>query len=153
MPIAEIQKAIQALSPRRPDPAHEAIQKRVEAAEITIGEQLSFIFQTSDNLRLYLHGAAPYDYLQNVIKESRANVIFVQLGGVKSETAAELAALSGAGVVIPVHHDMDGIEVSHKRAQSMARHLATLSSAQLLDIEHGKWYEIGVKASPVEPKG
>jgi len=149
MPIAQIRKKLAEVSPRKPNPAQEALQKRVQAAGITIGEQLSFVFQTRDNLRLYLHGAGPYDYLRDVIKQSHPHVFFSQLGGVKSETAAEIAALSGAGVVVPVHHDMDGIEVAHKRAQSMASHLATLSSAQLLDVEPGKWYELGVKATPV----
>jgi hypothetical protein len=38
---------------------------------------------------------------------------------------------------------------THVRAQEMAKELATRSKAQLLDIEHGKWYDIGVKASVV----
>lgn len=150
MPIAEIRKAIRDLSPRRdPTPQQAALQKRVQEAGITIGEQLSFVFQTSDNLRLYVHGAGPYDYLRQVIRDARAHVIFVQLGGVRSETAAELSALSGAGVIVPVHHDMDGIEVAHKRAQSLAASVAKLSPAHVVDVEHGKWYEIGVEASAV----
>ena len=149
MTVAEIRKAIRERSPRRaePDPAQEALQKRVQAAGITIGEQLSYVFETTDNLRLYIHGAGPYDYLRRVIAESRPHVFFSQLGGVKSETAAEIAALSGAEVIVPVHHDMDGIEVAHKRAQSMALHLSKLSKAQLLDVEHGKWYEVATRVS------
>jgi L-ascorbate metabolism protein UlaG (beta-lactamase superfamily) len=149
MPIAEVRKAIGDMSPRRqePKPEQEALQKRVHDAGITIGEQLSYVFETSDNLRLYVHGAGPYDYLRQVIRESHAHVFFSQLGGVKSETAAEIAALSGAEIVVPVHHDMDGIEIAHKRAQSMATHLALVSKARLLDVEHGKWYEIGVRVS------
>jgi L-ascorbate metabolism protein UlaG (beta-lactamase superfamily) len=149
MPIADIRKKISELSPRKPDPAQEGLQKRVRDAGITIGEQLSFIFQTRDNLRLYLHGAGPYDYLRQIIRDSHPHVFFSQLGGVRSEVAAEIAALSGAGIIVPVHHDMDGIEIAHKRAQSMAGHLARLCPAQLLDVEHGKWYEIGVKASAI----
>ncbi len=148
MPISDIRKAIRDLSPRRePSPAQEALQKKVQAAGITIGEQLSYVFESADNLRLYVHGAGPYDYLKQVIKDSHAHVFFVQLGGVRSETAAELSVLSGAQIVVPVHHDMDGIEVAHKRAQSLASSVAKLSSAQVVDVEHGKWYEIGLKAS------
>ena len=94
--------------------------KRVQAAGITIGEQLSYVFETKDNLRTYIHGAGPYEYLRQVIRESRPHVFFSQLGGVRSEVAAEIAASSGAQIVVPVHHDMDGVEVAHKRAQSMA---------------------------------
>jgi L-ascorbate metabolism protein UlaG (beta-lactamase superfamily) len=150
MPIADIRKAIRERSPRRAEPnvEQEALLKRVQAAGISIGEQLSFVFETRDNMRTYIHGAGPYDYLRHVIKESRPHVFFAQLGGVKSEVAAEIAALSGAQVVVPVHHDMDGVEVAHKRAQSMASHLAKLSAAQLLDVEHGRWYEIGIRATP-----
>jgi hypothetical protein len=122
------------------------MQKKVRDAGITIGEQLSFVFQTQDNLRLYVHGAGPYAYLRNIIKDSHAHVFFSQLGGVKSELAAEIAALSGAQVVVPVHHDMDGVEIAHKRARSMASAMARLTSARLLDVEHGKWYEVGVNA-------
>ena len=150
MPIADLQRSIREMSPRRqPDPAQEALIKRVRDSDITIGEQLSFVFETTDNLRLYVHGAGPYDYLRDTIRNGRADVFFSQLGGVRSETAAEIAALSGAQIVVPVHHDMDGAEVAHKRAKSMAEHLSKLSSAQLLDAEHGKWYEIGLKVSAV----
>jgi hypothetical protein len=76
--------------------------------------------------------------------EARPNVIFVQLGGVDTRSAAETASLSGAEIVIPTHHDGEGVETMHKRARSMARHLAKISNARLLDIDHGKWYEIGM---------
>ena len=149
MPIADIRTAVRERSPRRadPNPEQEALLKRVHAAGITIGEQLSFVFETKDHIRTYIHGAGPYAYLRSVIAESRPHIFFSQLGGVKSEVAAAIAAISGAQVVVPVHHDMDGIEVAHKRAQSMALQLAKLSTAQLLDVEHGKWYEVGLKAS------
>jgi L-ascorbate metabolism protein UlaG (beta-lactamase superfamily) len=152
MPIPEIRKAISEISPtRRQEPSAEqqALQKRVRDAGITIGEQLSYVFETRDNLRLYVHGAGPYDYLRQVIRDSHPHVFFSQLGGVKSETAAEIAALSGAEIVVPIHHDMDGIEVAHKRAQSMAAQMALVSKARLLDVVHGKWYEIGLRASEV----
>ncbi len=150
MPIAEIRKAIRESSPRRePPPSQAALQKKVQEAGITIGEQLSFVFQTHDNLRLYVHGAGPYDYLRQVIRDAHPHVMFVQLGGVRSEVAAELAALSGAEVIVPVHHDMDGIEVAHKRAQSLAASAAKLSPAQVVDVEHNKWYEIAARASAI----
>lgn len=149
VPISEIRRKISELSPRKPSPAQETIQKRVRDAGISIGEQLSFVFQTRDNLRLYVHGAGPYDYLRQIIRDSHPHVFFSQLGGVRSEVAAEIAALSGAQIVVPVHHDMDGVELAHKRAASMANHMAKMSAAQLLDVEHGRWYEIGVKVTAV----
>ncbi len=147
MPAEELFRAVYSRGEPNPDPAQDKLRRKVEDAGITIGEQVSYVFQTPDNLRLYVHGAGPYDYLRSIIKESRSHVFFAQLGGVRSEVAAEIAALSGAPIVVPVHHDMDGPEVMHKRALSMAHHLAALSPhARLVDVEPGKWYEIKLTA-------
>ena len=124
-------------------PADNMISK-VRDAGIPGGEQLNFVFQTSDNLRMYIYSAGPDEHLRNDVKNSKANVFFVQLGGVRARDAAETAALSGAEWVIPTHHDGEGIEVMHKRARKMGEHLAEYSDARILDIEHGQWYEIGV---------
>ena len=38
---------------------------------------------------------------------------------------------------------------AHNMAQEMAKHLAARSKDHFVDIVHGKWYEIGLKVSPV----
>jgi len=143
--LAELNKAIAKASAGRgqASPADEMRQKMQEA-RIPGGEQLNFIFTTSDNLRIYIYSAAALEYLRKEVRESRANVFCPQLGGVSARAAADMAALSRAELVIPTHHDGEGIETMHARAQKMAEYLKEKSTARLLDIEHGKWYEIGV---------
>jgi L-ascorbate metabolism protein UlaG (beta-lactamase superfamily) len=120
------------------------IRSKLRTAGIPGGEQLNFIFQTSDHLRMYIYSAGPEEHIRNEVKTSTANIFFVQLGGVKASDAAETASLSGAEWVIPTHHDGEGIEVMHKRARRMGEYLSRQSKARFLDIEHGKWYHIGV---------
>ena len=108
---------------------------------------MNFVFQTGDNLRIYIYSAGPYDFLRQEVIQAHSNVFFVQLGIVDPEKAAEVAALSGAEIIIPTHHDRLGVEETHKSAQEMAKHLAVRSKAQFVDIIHGQWYEIELKAS------
>ena len=124
-------------------PTDEMIRK-LNKAGIVSGEQLNFIFTASDNLRLYIFGSDAVEHLRKEVRESKANIFCPQLGGVSAHSAADMAALSGAEIVIPVHHDGEGIETMHTRAQEMAGYLKEESNARLLDIEHGKWYELGV---------
>ena len=107
-------------------------------------EMLNFIFQTSENLRIMVFGSRTFEYQRHEIMRSHPNILIIQ--PVIASQAAEFAALSGAELVIPCHHDT-GMVKTHDRAQEMARELAARSKAQLLDIEHGKWYEIGIEAS------
>ncbi|MBW2623919.1 MAG: MBL fold metallo-hydrolase [Deltaproteobacteria bacterium] len=143
--LAELNKAVARASAGRGQstPADEMRQKMQEAG-IVGGEQLNFIFTTSDNLRIYVYSADAIEYLRKEVRESRANIFCPQLGGVSAHAAADMAALSGAEIVIPTHHDGEGIETMHARAQKMAGYLKEKSNARLLDIEHGKWYELGV---------
>lgn len=130
-------------------PGDDMISK-IRDSGIPGGEQLNFVFQTSDNLRLYIYSAGPDEHLRNEVKGSNVNVFFVQLGGVSARDAAETASLSGAEWVIPTHHDGESIEVMHKRARRMGEYLAQQSNAKVLDIEHGKWYELGVRIKEIE---
>lgn len=123
------------------------MRNKLVTAGVVGGEQLNFVFQTSDNLRLYIYSAGPDEYLRHEVLQAHPNVFFVQLGGVTAEAAAGVAALSGADIVIPTHHDGEGIDVMHRRAQELAQHLAKTSKARLLDVDHGTWYEIGVEVS------
>ncbi len=106
-------------------------------------EMLDYIFQTSDNLRIMFFGGAPFEYQRNEIMQSHPNVLV--MGSVVPAVSAQFAALSGAELVLPCHHDT-GMVRTHARAQELAKELAARSKAQFLDIEHGKWYEIGIKA-------
>lgn len=127
--------------------AEREIREKMQSAGFSGGEQLGFIFQTSDNLRLYFYTAGIHEYLYKQIAEAHPNVILVQLGGCDPEKAAEVAALSGAEIVIPTHHDGDGLEIMHELAHEMGRHLSSRSKAHFVDIEIGEWYEIGVEIS------
>jgi len=143
--LSELNKAIiKASAGRSQDTPADEMRQKMQNAHIPGGEQLNFIFTTSDNLRIYIYSAAALEYLRKEVRESRANVFCPQLGGVSVKDAADMAALSGAELIIPTHHDGDGIETMHARAQKVAEFLKKKSNARLLDIEHGKWYQIGV---------
>ena len=146
MPLNEITKIIRELSPPR-ESQPDDIRTRMNAAGIAGGEQLSFIFRTSDNLRTYVYSANPEDYLRRQITEVKPNIAFIQLTA-RPERVAEIAALSGAEIIIPTHHDMQGPDARHKSVEEMAAALKEKSPAQVIDTEYGKWYEVGVKITP-----
>ena len=148
MSLAELQKAL----PPHPQfsPALIQMRQNLEAAGVAGGEQLNFVFQIGDNLRIYLFSAAPHEFLRHEVMEAHPHVFIAQLGGNDPEKMAEIAALSGAEVVIPSDHDMRGPDIQHKLAEAMGKPLAALSTAYFAkDIVPGKWYEIGVKVSPI----
>jgi L-ascorbate metabolism protein UlaG (beta-lactamase superfamily) len=106
-------------------------------------EMLNYVFQAGDNLRILMFGGGMFAWQRHEIAAAKANVLIIQAGTAKE--TAEFAALSGADLVIPYHHDTKK-EETHLRAAAVAQQLASKSPARLLDIEHGKWYEIGVNA-------
>ena len=147
MPLSALREVIRQLSTgAETESASVRMKNEMEAAGIDGGEQLNFVFQTGDNLRSYVYGANPEEYLRRQIAEARPNIIFLQLTS-SPEAVAEIAALSGAEVVIPTHHDMGGPEARHKAAGELATHLAARSAARFIDTEYGKWYEVGLKVS------
>jgi L-ascorbate metabolism protein UlaG (beta-lactamase superfamily) len=107
-------------------------------------EMINFVFQTGDNLRILMFGGVASEYQRHEVAQTHANIAFFQTGN--AALISEFAVLSGAEVVIPYHHDTKP-EATHTLAQELAKELKSRSKAQLLDIEHGKWYEIGVKVS------
>jgi L-ascorbate metabolism protein UlaG (beta-lactamase superfamily) len=145
----EIQKKIETASNRFPKPETAAMLEKLDLAGVTGGEQLNFLFQTADNLRLFFYSSGPEDHLQPVLAETRPQVIFIQLGGTELEKMADLAAISGAGIVIPTHHDGNGVESSYRLAGKFADLLAKKTKAQFINIEHGKWYEIATYCQAV----
>ena len=106
-------------------------------------EMLNYVFQPADNLRILMFGGGLFAWQRHEIAAAKPNVLIIQAGS--PEETAEFAALSGAEVVIPYHHDTKK-EETHTKAREIARQLAAKSRARLLDIEHGKVYEIGVTA-------
>ena len=71
MPLNEMSKILSELSPPRESEGQvDDIRSRMGRAGIVGGEQLSFILQTSDNLRSYVYSANPEDYLRKQIAEA-----------------------------------------------------------------------------------
>jgi len=110
-------------------------------------EMLNYVFETGEHLRIAMFGGGAFGYQRQELVNYRPNVAFFQFGGAArlAEPMVELAALSGAELIIPYHHDTHLAE-THKNAQEIARLLAAKSKARLLDIQHGQWYELGVGA-------
>jgi L-ascorbate metabolism protein UlaG (beta-lactamase superfamily) len=145
----EIQKEIETALNLVQKPETAEMLERLDRAGVTGGEQLNFLFQTEDNLRLFFYSSGPDDHLRPVAAEAHPQVVFIQLGGTDLEKMAEMAAISGAGLVIPTHHDGNGAESSHRLAEKFADLLAKKTKAQFVDIEHGKWYEIATHCRAV----
>jgi len=122
---------------------------RIRAVGLEAGEQFNFVFEVGDK-RICVFSSGPYEHLRQEVVEARASVYLAQLGGVAPEQAAEFAVLSGAQIIIPSHHDSGGKWASRKKAKKMAKYLPAQSHAQFLDIQHGQWYELGERATPVQ---
>lgn len=145
----EIQQAIEAALNQSHKPETDAILQKLDEAGVAGGEQLNFLFQTPDNLRLFFYSSGPADHLRAIARDAHPIVIFLQLGVSDMEKMAEVAALSGAEIVIPTHHDGNGIDGAHRTAKKFAGVLAGKTKAQLIDIEHGQWYELAACCRPV----
>ena len=145
----EVLAAAQSVAAQSQTPETRDMMQRIRDARLGTGEQLNFVFQTSENLRIYVYSSGIYEHLRQEVVDAHCNVFLPQLGGIGPRQVAEVSALSGAEIVIPTHHDGGGAKAMHRAVQRMAKHLAARTKAQVLDIEPGKWYEIGVTASPV----
>ncbi len=145
----KIQKEIETALNRIQKPETTAMLEKLDRAGVTGGEQLNFLFQTEDNLRLFFYSSGPEDHLRPIAAEARPQAIFIQLGGTDLEKMAEMAAISGAGLVIPTHHDGNGVESSQRLAGKFAHLLAKKTKARFVNIEHGKWYEIATHCQPL----
>ncbi|MGA3086446.1 MAG: MBL fold metallo-hydrolase [Thermodesulfobacteriota bacterium] len=145
----KIQKEIETALNLVQKPETAAMLEKLDLAGVTGGEQLNFLFQTEDNLRLFFYSSGPEDHLRPVAADAQPQVIFIQLGGTDLEKMADVAAISGAGLVIPTHHDGNGVEGSLRIAGKFADLLAKKTKAQFINIEHGKWYEIATRCQAV----
>jgi len=113
------------------------------------GGLLNYVFQTSDNLRIYHYVANHIDFLRDEIVKARPNIFIAPMGG-NPEKLAEFAALSGAEVIILSTHTVRGAEVKRLLTQRIADYLKANSTAYFVeDIVPGKWYEIGIKMSAI----
>ena len=146
-PTGEVRPAISAQMPGDRSQRLAEMRGRMQAVGLEAGEQLTFVFRAGDNLRICLYSSGAYDFLRQEVVDARANVFLAQLGGMMPARAAELAALSGADVIIPTHHDGTGEEVMRSSSRRMAEHLAKRTQAQFLDIVPGRWYRLGVGAA------
>ena len=90
-------------------------------------DQLSFIFHTGDNLRVYLFESGPWDFLRQEVMQARCHVFIAKLGGNDPDKIAEFAALSGAELVIPCYHDHRGREFQLVLEEAMEARLGQLS--------------------------
>lgn len=146
---ADLLKTIQDATRGLQKPENVEMLDKLDKAGVTGGEQLNYLFQPGGNLRLFFYSSGPDEHLRSVVSEARANVLFIQLGGSDLEKMAEVAARSGADIIIPTHHDGSGTEMTHRIAAQFAGFLTARSKAQFIDIEHGKWYEIGTGCKAV----
>jgi L-ascorbate metabolism protein UlaG (beta-lactamase superfamily) len=147
---ARIMEAVGPLMSQGRSPELAVMMDRIREVGLNGGEQLTFVFQTAGNLRTCVYSSDAYDFLRQEVIDARANVFMAQLGGVRPAKAAEMAALSGAEIVVPMHHDGNGADLMRRSSASMARRLATRCDARFLDIVAGQWYEVGVTATPIE---
>ncbi len=147
MSPAQLWEAVYPVLSRTYSPELREMVDRIRGVGLEGGEQLTFVFGMPGNLRVCVYSSGPYDSLRDEVVGAAANVFLMQLGGVDPQQAAEFAALSGAELVIPTHHDDAGEKNTRALTEAMARHLAAKSSARFLDIVPGRWYEIGVTAT------
>jgi L-ascorbate metabolism protein UlaG (beta-lactamase superfamily) len=108
------------------------------------GEQLNFVFDLGGGTRIYMAGSYPDPDLINVAKGTRASLMLLQvlggktLGGLESKTA-EFGLASGAGVIVPQHHDplIPGAEPTDltELKRIFAKH-----DANFREFEPGHWY-------------
>jgi len=107
------------------------------------GEHLNFVFQTSENVRIYLHQSGTADFLRREITEAHPNIFITQCHpGNDAAQIAECAVQSGAEIIIPYGHQLR----DDQPIETMTKYLADKKSqAQLLDIAYKQWYEIGMK--------
>ena len=129
-------------------PGGKELAKKMMAAGIThTSQHLNFLFHMGDNLRIYYYDSGDYDFLKSELIKAHPNVLIIQLGGNDPKKIAEFAALSGAEVVIPSHHDIHPFGGHGQLVRVMGKYLSEMSKACLLDVIPGKWYEIGVKVA------
>ncbi|MEE8353670.1 MAG: MBL fold metallo-hydrolase [Dehalococcoidales bacterium] len=147
MTAAQVREAVMPVLSRTYRPALREMMDRIGDVGLVGGEQLTFVFVMPGNLRVLVFSSGPYDSLRDEVTAAGANVYLGQLGGVDPALAAEFAALSGAELVIPTHHDGTGEKNSRSLAAEMAKQLAARSPARFLDAVPGRWYEIGVAAT------
>jgi L-ascorbate metabolism protein UlaG (beta-lactamase superfamily) len=107
-------------------------------------EMVNYVFQTGDNLRTLMYGGITAEYLRHEVVQTHPNIALFQ--ALDPALVADFAALCGAEVVIPYHHDMR-MEDTHRLAGELAGLLEARTRAKCLDIEPGKWYEVAMGVS------
>ena len=146
-PGTSLASALQSRAPTTPEDKDQQKKQEQAMGFSHRGEHLNFVFQTSDNMRIYLYQSGTYDFLRHEIIEAHPNIFIAQCHpGNDAAELAEFAALSGAEIVIPYGYQLR----DDQPFEIMAKHLAeNKSQAHLLDIVYQQWYEIGVKTCVV----
>jgi hypothetical protein len=106
------------------------------------GEQLNYIFQFPGNLRLYFFGSVPDPKLIPILEGCQAQVLILQILRGREEDAVEAALKSGAGIVLPSHHDpfFPGQKVPDLiKVRSL---LESHEHVHFVEAEAGQWYGI-----------
>lgn len=109
------------------------------------GEQLNYIFDFPDNLRLYFLGSVPDRELFLVVEEARPQILILQLLRGQEKEAVELARRSGASIIFPSHHDpfLPGQKLPDMN--KVRRLFAESSNIKFIEPLPGKWYEIKIE--------
>jgi len=153
MSLIDLLKALPSYQKKAPAaPEFVEYTRKLNAAGLGLhfGENLNFVFQTNDNLRIYIFWAGAYDFLRQEIIQAHPHVFVAELGrGNDPERLAEFAALSGAEIVIPFNYENYGENKAPKMVEAMAKHLAVKPKVQFVDMVRGRYYEIGVKVSAI----
>ncbi len=108
------------------------------------GEQLNFVFDLGNGNRIYMAGSYPDPGLVEVAADTRASVMLLQvmpgntLNGLESQTV-QFALASGAGVIVPQHHD-PLIQGARPSDLSELKRLFSLHGVSLMEFEPGRWY-------------
>jgi hypothetical protein len=103
---ATIQKAMESLM----GPVVLPDQFETWMAQYPGGEQLNFVFDLGEGHRIYMAGSYPDPSLMEVAQKTKASMMLLQvlpgktLRGLEEKTA-RFALASGAGTVVPQHHD------------------------------------------------
>ena len=113
--------------------------------------QRTYLLETTDGLRIYFFEGGIEQDIMDIVKENvRANVAIMMCNRANEPEYAQLAALSGAEVVMPNHHDNTPNDRStYMTAKVMFDHLASINGkAKPFNPIRGQWYELGVSLAP-----
>ncbi|MBI2848057.1 MAG: hypothetical protein HYX83_02675 [Chloroflexi bacterium] len=120
MTIQDLRKVVPAIINLSPE-AKKTVEKLEEAGIMHHDSVLNYLFQSTDNLRIYYYFGGTYDFMRRELEAAHPNILIIQLYGNIPEKVAEFAAESGAEVVIPL--GVDWPKGDNRMLKVMAQHL------------------------------